>query len=294
MNLKTEVIEAGKPLVKPSNMAQATEIAAKIPVRSIVGTFVTMADMMQFAQLMAGGGSMVGAAFRNKPGACLGIITQAARLNMDPFALSQKAYVIKETISYEAQAVISMVYASGIVDGRMRYTFEGEGQDRVCIVTVKFKGDPVSVVHRSPPYKQIQPKNSPLWKTDPDQQQSYYTARTMARLHAPDVLMGVYTCDEAESMHAPTTEGIKIDPKAMGKLPSKPTEAEPEQANDESEASNETTEDEIRSAFGEAMTLQELAVIYEELTEQGVAGDMFENLHTEYAETIKDAMAEVE
>lgn len=44
----------------------------------------------------------------------------------------------------------------------------------------------------------LQPKNSPLWKADPDQQHFYYSGRAMCRRHFPDVLLGVYARDEME------------------------------------------------------------------------------------------------
>ena len=52
----------------------------------------------------------------------------------------------------------------------------------------------------SPEIGKIQPKNSPLWKTDPDQQLGYYTIRAWARRHRPDVLLGVYDREEAATM----------------------------------------------------------------------------------------------
>ena len=287
-------------LTKPNNMAAATEIAAKVPVSSVVGgftpSFKSMDEVIQFAQLMAGGGPMIGSAFRNKPGACLGIIMQASRLSMDPFALSQKSYLVKDTIGYEAQAVISMLYASGIIDGRIRYSFEGEGQERVCIATAKVKGDPNPITHRSPPYRQIQPKNSPLWKSDPDQQQSYYTARAWGRLHAPDVLMGVYTKEEAEAMQQPTvTPSIGLDDLTQRLTESsEPPEtdqppleqpvlapvAEPE------DDATEITEDLARQKLSSATTDAELNEMADLLIENGADEGMVNHLVGEYAEAM--------
>ena len=280
-------------LTKPNNMAAATEIAAKVPVSSVVGgftpSFKSMDEVIQFAQLMAGGGPMIGSAFRNKPGACLGIIMQASRLSMDPFALSQKSYLVKDTIGYESQAVISMLYASGIIDGRIRYSFEGEGQERVCIATAKVKGDPNPITHRSPPYKQIQPKNSPLWKSDPDQQQSYYTARAWGRLHAPDVLMGVYTREEAEAMERPAVDSDAIvglqdlTNKLTGKTEAA-KEQQPEAAAEPEDDDIEVTEDLAREKLSSATTDAELNEMADLLIENGANEGMINHLVGEYAE----------
>lgn len=44
--------------------------------------------------------------------------------------------------------------------------------------------------------KQARTRNSPLWTEDPKQQLAYLAGRRWGRLHAPDVIMGVYTPDE--------------------------------------------------------------------------------------------------
>jgi hypothetical protein len=38
------------------------------------------------------------------------------------------------------------------------------------------------------------------WPSNPDQQLFYYSSRAMCRRHFPDVLLGVYTMDEAQDM----------------------------------------------------------------------------------------------
>lgn len=48
-------------------------------------------------------------------------------------------------------------------------------------------------------------RNSPLWEQDPRQQLAYLCVKRWARLHAPDVLLGVYTPDELQET-APRVE----------------------------------------------------------------------------------------
>ena len=52
--------------------------------------------------------------------------------------------------------------------------------------------------YKSPEISKITPKNSPLWKSDPDLQFSYYSGRALCRKHFPHVLLGVYDVDELE------------------------------------------------------------------------------------------------
>lgn len=46
--------------------------------------------------------------------------------------------------------------------------------------------------------KQARVRNSPLWTEDPKQQLAYLAGRRWGRLHAPDVIMGVFTPDELD------------------------------------------------------------------------------------------------
>jgi hypothetical protein len=154
---------------------------------------------MEFAQMMCKS-NFVPAHLRGKPADCLAVTLQALRWNMDPFAVAQKTYFVKEgaTPAYEAQLVTAVIYARAPLEGRLNLTWEGSGNDLVVTVTGKFKGDPVPKVRRVE-NRTITTRNSPLWKSDPQQQLAYYAIRAWARLYAPDVIMGVYTGEEIEA-----------------------------------------------------------------------------------------------
>ena len=182
---------------------KASGLGAELTISNHHGGFLpapaTMKDAIDFAQLMAKAGPCVGAAFRGNVGSCLAIYMQAGRLGMDPFALSTKAYLVNGNIAYEAQAVAAMVYSSPVLVGRLRFDYDGEGDDRVVTVTGRLRGDTQPAVYESPPLRVMREGGkSPLWKKDPDQQMAYYATRAWARRWTPDVIMGVYTIDEME------------------------------------------------------------------------------------------------
>lgn len=132
---------------------------------------------------------------RGKEGNCLAVLMQAARWGLDPFAVASKTYFINEQIAFEAQLVNAVVISSKILEGRLSIQYTGEGNSLRCTVSGRIKGDPELKV-KTQTIARITVRNSPLWKSDPEQQLGYYTTRAWARLHAPDVLMGVYTPDE--------------------------------------------------------------------------------------------------
>lgn len=155
-------------------------------------------ELMDMANMMSTAGPMVKDIYRNNPGPCMALIAVCAPYGLNPLLVSWKTYQTKPDapIAYEAQVIVAMLNASGAVSGTLLYRYEGEGQNRVCIASGLLRGtkDPVEVT--SPPLAQIQPKNSPLWKTDPDQQLAYYTGRAWARRYKPEMLLGVYDVDE--------------------------------------------------------------------------------------------------
>lgn len=167
-------------------------------------------ELMDMANLMSTAGHMVKDIYRNNPGACMGLIAVCAPYGLNPLQVSWKTYKASKgddaPIAYEAQVIIAMLNASGAIKGSLRYRYEGEGQNRRCCCYGVLKGDTELVEVWSPPLGQISPKNSPLWKTDPDQQQAFYTGRAFARRYKPEMLLGIYDVDEME--------GVAIGPNA--------------------------------------------------------------------------------
>lgn len=68
----------------------------------------------------------------------------------------------------------------------------------MCRVTGTLDG--TECVYETPPIGSITVKNSPLWKSDPRQQLGYFAARSWARRHCPEVILGVYDRDEVQEI----------------------------------------------------------------------------------------------
>jgi hypothetical protein len=158
-------------------------------------TFQNAGEVMEYAKMMAVSGSAVPKHLRGQPGACLGIIDDAIRFRTSPYALARKSYFVNDNLAYEAQVIAGVINAFAPLKQRPDIKWEGEGLDRVCIVIAEFKDGAVREV-KSPKLKDIHPKNSPLWKSDPDQQQSYYTLRSFARRWCPEIILGIYDVEE--------------------------------------------------------------------------------------------------
>lgn len=185
-----------------------------------------LSEVVKFAEVMCRADIALPKHLRGNAGACMAVALQALDWQMNPFAVASKSYSVNGQIAYEAQLIVAVVNTRSGIEGRITYEFEGEGQDRVCIASGKLDGVILSV--RSPKLKDITPKNSPLWKSDSDQQQCYYTGRSWARRYTPEVILGVYDRDEVESFTGPeNAKDITPQPSVMQRLKAAQATQEP-------------------------------------------------------------------
>ena len=187
-----------------------TDVADTLSVSDHAGglTFANIGQVMEFSKLMAVSQIGVRKHLRGNPGACLAVCVQAIGWRMDPFAVANKSYLVNDQIAYEAQLLHAVILQRAPIIGRPTFSYEGEGSQRKLTVSgVLANSDGQVLDYTTPLFSLITPKNSPLWKTDPDQQLGYYACRAWCRRHFPDVILGVYAVDELEgapSINAPS------------------------------------------------------------------------------------------
>ena len=142
-----------------------------------------MTEAMQFARTMAGS-NFVPAHLRGKEGDCLAVLLIASRWGMDPFAVALKTYFVKDGAppAFEAQLVNAVVNSSNVLSGRLRIEWEGEGEKLRTTVSGYLRADPDDLKVRTQSIARVTTRNSPLWKTDPEQQHAYLLTRAWARL----------------------------------------------------------------------------------------------------------------
>lgn len=155
-----------------------------------------LGEVVRFAEVMCKADIALPKHLRGNAGACMAVAMQALEWQMSPFAVASKSYAVNGAIAYEAQLIAAVVNTRSGIKGRLKYVFEGTGAAMTCTVTRTLDGE--ECVYTSPSIGSITTKNSPLWKSDPQQQLGYFSARSWARRHCPEVLLGVYDRDEAE------------------------------------------------------------------------------------------------
>lgn len=218
-------------------------------------------QLVRFADLMAQGKATVPAHLAGKPADCLAVTMQAAQWGMNPFAVAQKTHVVNGTLGYEAQLVNAVVSSSNLLATRLNYRWDGDwskvngktdkSPDLTVTVwaTLKGESEPRTLTISM---AQAGVRNSPLWEQDPRQQLAYLCVKRWARLHAPDVLLGVYTPDELQEA-APRVERDVTPPPATASGMNKLINAKPEQKQEETKKpADDRDPEEILSAFCDA------------------------------------------
>lgn len=181
---------------------------------------MAMQNMVAFADFMCKAVITVPKHLQGNSGDCLAVTMQAMQWGMNPFAVAQKTHLVNGNLGYEAQLVNAVIISRAPIIGRPDYEWYGENWDKVDGKTSKSGQHGVrvwaTIKGESQPrildisFAQVgTTRNSPNWVNDPKQQLAYLAIKKWARLHTPDVLLGVYTVDELQ-------DGAEIDvtPKA--------------------------------------------------------------------------------
>ena len=165
-----------------------------------------LAKMLSFAEVMATSRITVPKHLQNNPGDCLAITMQAMQWGMNPFAVAQKTHVVNGMLGYEAQLVAAVINTRAPIVGRLDYEWFGDWSKvngKTCtddsvgvFVIARFKGEDEPRRLRMSMAQVGNVRNSPNWVNDPRQQAAYLATKKFARLHCPDVILGVYTDDE--------------------------------------------------------------------------------------------------
>ncbi len=187
-----------------------------------------MNQIMAFADMMANGRCTVPKHLQGNPADCLAITMQSARWNMDPFAVAQKTHIVNGNLGYEAQLVNAVVIANAPIKERLKFKYYGDWdsyitgglnkKDEVGLgveVSATFKGESEPRTLKVA-LALITTRNSPNWKSDPQQQIAYVGTKRWARLYCPEVILGVYTPDEFDETEKPAERSINDAPTYSG------------------------------------------------------------------------------
>lgn len=116
-------------------------------------------------------------------------------------AVAQATSVIHGKLMYEGKLVAAAIYASGILQGRFKYVFSGQGNTRAIAISARIRGESEDCALDVKLFEVI--TDNKIWKTQPDQQLVYASTRVWARRFTPEVMLGVYTPEEFDENGVP-------------------------------------------------------------------------------------------
>jgi len=150
--------------------------------------------------------SFVPEAYRGKPDDCLIAIDTAMRLNVAPLMLLQNSYIVHGRPGMEAKLVIALVNNSGGFTDPLDYEIDGEDPAEKSYRVRAFATRTSTGKILYGPWitwdivkaEGWDGKSGSKWKTMPGLMFAYRAAAWFARIHCPEVLMGMQTVDELE------------------------------------------------------------------------------------------------
>lgn len=166
----------------------------------------TMAQLYRMARMYAESGLVPQHYANNVPGCAIGI-QMALRMHVDILTFLQCSFTHKGKIGIEAKLAMARLNTSGKIKGRVSYVLEGEGESRQC-TAIAVDVESGATLKQTVTWEMVKAEGwdkpngtqTSKWKTLTDLMFQYRAGIFLARVHYPDVLLGMYTIDELEDM----------------------------------------------------------------------------------------------
>jgi len=218
------------------------DIAAVTPEADSKSSFQLLMNSTSFAavQTIADNLATSSAGKRFQKGDCFVITLDALSSGLDPFKVASEAHITQGgQVGYSSKVVNAIVITRAPIRKRPEFEYFGSwerilgkvqerksenGKGKYYVSDWKEADEQGLGVRVRMHFKnedqpremevlltQCWPRFSTQWATDPRQQIAYAAVRKMARLHTPDVLLGIFAAEELEG-----DEGIAPAPRDMG------------------------------------------------------------------------------
>jgi hypothetical protein len=143
--------------------------------------------------------SMVPDHFKNNVGNCFIALNIASRMQLDPFMVMQKMYIIHGKPGIESQLIIALINKSGLFTP-LQYRMEGEDKEMKCTAYATHN-ETGEVCSQTVTWDMVEAegwnkKPGSKWNTLPELMFRYRAAAFFARVYCPEVIMGMKTSEE--------------------------------------------------------------------------------------------------
>lgn len=146
-------------------------------------------------------------------GNCMIALEMANRLKTSPLMVMQNLYVVNGRPAWSSQYIIAMINNSKKYKTEIQFDLKGEDDTLECTAYVvdysdrTVKGPTITMAMAKA--EGWFGKNMSKWQTMPEVMIRYRAASFFGRLNCPDMIMGLYSVEEAKDMDA---EFVVVDP----------------------------------------------------------------------------------
>lgn len=145
--------------------------------------------------------------YKNRPENCLIAIDIANNTGLTPLTVMQNLYIVQGKPAWSGQMCIALVNNSRRYLKPLEFIFVGNKEDGSygCFAaTVNFEGKTIQGTTVTMQMAQDEGwlnKSGSKWKTMPEQMLQYRAGAFFARIHCPDLLLGLPTVDEVKDTY---------------------------------------------------------------------------------------------
>jgi hypothetical protein len=170
-----------------------------------------MGQAWKMAEMLSKSG-LVPQNYQNQPANCLIAIDMANRMGISPMMCMQSLYVVKGKPAWSGSFCAAAINGCGKFTP-LEYVFVDEGGGG-CYAQAKRLKDghlcrSATITMQMAQDEGWLQKDGSKWKTMPKQMMMYRSASFFARVHCPEVLLGIQTIDEIEDVQGPEPEKAK-------------------------------------------------------------------------------------
>lgn len=146
--------------------------------------------------------------YQNNIGNCLIALDVSTRVGLSPIMVMQNLYVVNGRPAWGSQSISALINTSGKYSKPIQYKLEGSGDDLSCYAyTEDLQGNVLEgprITMKMAKDEGWVSKSGSKWKTMPEVMIRYRAVSFFGRLHCSELLLGIYTADEASEMEPAT------------------------------------------------------------------------------------------
>ena len=154
--------------------------------------------------------------YQGNNGNCMIAIEMASRINTSPMMVMQNLYVVNGRPAWSSQWIIAMINSSRRYKTELQFEFGHAPEDGglSCQAWAEdYSGHKVvgpKITMNMANAEQWTTKNGSKWKTMPEVMIQYRAASFFGRMNCPDMIMGIYSADEAAEMVELPADGFAL------------------------------------------------------------------------------------